>query len=52
MQRLNAINLIKVDAEGVDQLKSTLEALGFAEVRGNVIMTDDNILAWELCAEK
>jgi ubiquinone/menaquinone biosynthesis C-methylase UbiE len=51
-ERFRQMMAVAFDSEGIDQLKSKLQALGFAEVRGNEVMTDENILAWELCAEK
>lgn len=51
-ERFRQMVTVAFDAEGIDQLKSKLEALGFTNVRTNVINTDKNILAWELCAEK
>ncbi len=51
-ERFRQMVAVAFDADGIDQLKSTLQALGFVEVSANVINTEDNILAWELCAEK
>lgn len=51
-ERFRQMVAVAFDAEGIDQLKSTLQALGFAEVRAKVVNTENNILAWELCAEK
>lgn len=51
-ERFRQMVAVAFDADGIDQLKSTLQALGFVEVSASVINTEDNILAWELCAEK
>jgi ubiquinone/menaquinone biosynthesis C-methylase UbiE len=51
-ERFRQMVAVAFDAEGIDRLKSKLQALGFVEVSAKVINTENNILAWELCAKK
>lgn len=51
-ERFRQMVAVAFDEQQLNQLKSTLQELGFSEVRTSVITSDGNILAWELCTEK
>ena len=51
-ERFRQMVAVAFDDSGIDQLEVTLRDLGFAATRANVIRTNNEILAWELCTEK
>jgi ubiquinone/menaquinone biosynthesis C-methylase UbiE len=51
-QRFQQMVAVAFDEGGLGHLAVKLENLGFGSVRTDVVHTNDDILAWELCAEK
>lgn len=51
-ERFRQMVAVAFDDSGIEQLQVILRNLGFAETKANVIKTNNEILAWELCTNK
>ena len=51
-ERFDQMVTVALDQGGVEQLEVKLADLGFTNTRVDVILTNNEILAWELCTEK
>jgi ubiquinone/menaquinone biosynthesis C-methylase UbiE len=51
-ERFRQMVAVAFDDDGIDQLKVILQSKGLTDIQTNVIHTDNEILGWELCAEK
>jgi len=51
-ERFGQMVAVALDDSAIEQLQVTLQGLGFVATRANVIHTDNEILAWELCTDK
>jgi ubiquinone/menaquinone biosynthesis C-methylase UbiE len=51
-ERFGQMVAVALDDSDIEQLQVTLQGLGFVATQANVIHTDNEILAWELCTDK
>jgi ubiquinone/menaquinone biosynthesis C-methylase UbiE len=51
-ERFRQMVSVALDQTGIDELQEKLRGLGFSNTSVNVIHSDNDILAWELCTEK
>jgi len=51
-ERFEQMVSVALDEGGIEQLRVKLTGLGFAEIHVSVIQSNNDILAWELCANK
>ncbi len=51
-ERFGQMVAVAFDDSGIEQLQVTLQDLGFGAIKANVIQTNEEIFAWELCTEK